>query len=172
MNLEQTKINRYKFLKCMYDESNASEHFIMDMWEIGKLLKLNNAETAKIVDYLKGEYLLKFMSAGGGIGITHEGIKEIEDTIENPSEKTEHFPSYIVNTINVFGDINNSNVEQGALNMSKEINVVFNLFETEIKKEIPDKLKLKEYLKVLLEKGIETLPEVIKLIIKYFDKVI
>jgi hypothetical protein len=45
---------------------------------------------------------------GGTIQLTHWGLKEVEDAIENPDQPTPHFP---INIINI-GSMNNSTLQQ------------------------------------------------------------
>ncbi len=50
---------------------------------------------------------------GGSISISHWGIKEIEEAIENPAQPTRHFLP--INIINV-GEMNNSTINQSSFN--------------------------------------------------------
>jgi hypothetical protein len=80
------------------------------MWEVGNELNLERAETSRIVDYLIGEHLIEPVALGGIIGLTHWGVKEVEEAHENPEKPTEHFLP--INIINV-GSMNNSTLQQG-----------------------------------------------------------
>ena len=121
MSLEQKKKNRFLFLNYLYELSNGNTGAMFDMMEVGKELKLNSDETNRIVDYLIGEHLIEFRALGGIIGLTHWGIKEVEQAIENPSEPTEHFLP--LNIINI-GTMTNSTLQQGTTNST--INFTFN----------------------------------------------
>jgi hypothetical protein len=50
---------------------------------------------------------------GGGIGITHRGIVEIEQALSNPSQPTQHFPAS-VNIVQIMGNVVDSQIQQGA----------------------------------------------------------
>ena len=75
MDLNQKKKNRFLFLELLYKESDGDTGAMFDMWEVGNELKLERAETNRIVDYLIGEQLIESVALGGCIGLTHWGIK-------------------------------------------------------------------------------------------------
>ncbi len=121
MSLEQKKKNRFLFLNCLYESSNGETGAMFSMWEVGTELKLDRNETSQIVDYLIGENLIESRALGGGISLTHWGVKEVEEAIENPSRPTEHFLPF--NVINI-GTMNNSTLQQGTTNST--INFTYN----------------------------------------------
>jgi len=110
MELNEKKRNRFLFLELLYKESNGNTSARFDMWEVGNELNLERAETSRIVDYLIGEHLIEPVALGGIIGLTHWGVKEVEEAHENPEKPTEHFLP--INIINV-GSMNNSTLQQG-----------------------------------------------------------
>lgn len=121
MSLEQKKKNRFLFLKCLYESSNGDTRAMFDMREVGKELKLNSDEISQIVDYLIGELLIESRALGGIIGLTHWGIKEVEQAIQNPNKPTEHFLP--LNIINI-ETMTNSTLQQGTTNST--INFTYN----------------------------------------------
>lgn len=121
MSLEQKKKNRFLFLNCLYESSNGDTGAVFNMWEVGSELKLDRNETSQIVDYLIGENLIESRALGGGISLTHWGVKEVEQAIENPSKPTEHFLP--LNIINI-GTMTNSTLQQGTTNST--INFTYN----------------------------------------------
>jgi hypothetical protein len=50
------------------------------MWELGEELGFSKEEINQIVDYLAADRLLKHMTFGGGISITHAGVVTVEDS--------------------------------------------------------------------------------------------
>ena len=80
------------------------------MWEVGGELRFDEEEIRKIVDYLIDEGLLEARALGGVIGLTHWGIKEVEQALENPDKPTEHFLPINIITI---GTMTNSTLQQG-----------------------------------------------------------
>lgn len=120
MSIEQKKKNRFLFLKHLYDSSDGDTSITFDTRNIGKKLQLNYDETSQIVDYLIGEYLIESRALGIGlIGLTHWGIKEVEQAIENPSKPTEHFLP--INFISI-GTMKNSTLQQGTSNSTINFN--------------------------------------------------
>lgn len=117
------------------------------MWDIGKELGLDEAETNRIVQYLNGEYLVVPRALGGTIGISHRGVVEIEDALSNPERATTYFPP-VVNIIQVQGDVVSSQIQQATLaSQQVQINpdVQHRLFEflSELEKKMTE-LKLDE----------------------------
>jgi hypothetical protein len=98
MDLNEKKKNRFLFLKSLYEASNGDTGAMFDQHEVGAELKFPYDETRRIVEYLIGEHLLEARAMGGVIGLTHWGIKEVEQALENPDKPTEHFlPINIIN---------------------------------------------------------------------------
>tara|TARA_R110000850_G_scaffold63264_3_gene143134 strand:- start:406 stop:993 length:588 start_codon:yes stop_codon:yes gene_type:complete len=110
-------------LKKLYEESKGSESYILKMWDIGHSLGFDKSSISDIVQYLRGEQLVESRTLGGGISITHYGIQEIEESLENPNDPTEHFLPF--NIINI-GTMNNSSIQQGNVGSTQN-----NYFPTE-----------------------------------------
>ena len=118
MDIAQKKKSRYEFLNKLYEVTDGDSSLIVDMWELGKEINIERKDISNIVDYLKEEYLIKPMTLGGGISITHEGILEIEELHNSPDVPTVHFPA--INVINV-ENMNNSAIQQGNTNSTQNI---------------------------------------------------
>ena len=116
MDIAQKKRVRYEFLNKLYDVTDGDTSLIVNMWELGKEIKIERKDISNIVDYLKGEYLIEPMTLGGGISITHEGILEIEELHNSPDVPTVHFPA--INVINI-ENMNNSAIQQGNTNSTQ-----------------------------------------------------
>ena len=82
------------------------------MRDIAQELKFSTNLTQKITQYLQGERLIEFRAIGGIIGITHEGIREIEEAISNPNKTTSHFPSTNITNIIAIRKMENSQIQQ------------------------------------------------------------
>lgn len=108
--------NRYRFLRGLYDATGGHELRTVNMWELGKSLGLSREETNEAMYYLRGECLLAPKTLGGGIAITHAGVREVEASIENPNVPTEHFSVHVINNyfqapvVNQQGSSNAANV--------------------------------------------------------------
>lgn len=96
-------------------------HFDMD--DLGDELGLSEQDTGKIVEYLVSEGLLVYVALGGTIAVTHQGIKEVERAMATPSQATKYFPPFTVinNTLNVSGNVSNSQVMQASHDSSQSI---------------------------------------------------
>lgn len=110
--VEEERKRRLQFMKKLFEESGGDEWGVILMYDIGEKLGFDRQTTDRITQYLSGENLLKFVSLGGGISITHWGVKEMEESLLNPTEPTVHFPA--VNIINI-GHMENSQIQQGGI---------------------------------------------------------
>lgn len=140
--IKKKKKNRFRFLKKLYEVADGSELYIIDMWKLGDELNFEKTTTTNVVEYLKAESLIKAMTLGGGIAITHYGRLEIEQAMENPNKSTEHFMP-----INVFNikNMNNSTIQQGTSNSIQN-----NYFDSENIRELKEMIeKLDKYINKL-----------------------
>ena len=127
--IKEKKKQRFQFLEKLYNESNGSESYMVNMWELGQELEFDRETTSNIVDYLIDKGLLKPMTLGGGISITHYGIVEIEEAHEYPDKPTEHFMP--INIINI-QSMSNSSIQQGT-NKSSQNNIFSSTNISELK---------------------------------------
>jgi hypothetical protein len=101
--LEERQKNRWLMLHKVYELTGGlSEKYIINMYAVGEQLGWTREKTEAAFDYLRGEGLLKIMTFGGGITLTHQGVREIEEAKESPEKPTLHFPPHITN--NIYGD--------------------------------------------------------------------
>lgn len=122
--VNENKIKRFKFLKLLYEKTNGSESYFINMWDIGKELGFNQSDVSLICEYLEGENLIQFVALGGGISITHWGIIQVEQAISEPENPTTYFPP-VINIINV-QSMNNSQIQQGNQNSTQTLNNNYN----------------------------------------------
>lgn len=102
-------------MHALYEETGGSEMKWPNMWQLGEKLGFDKELTENIVEYLVGEFLIQYQALGGAIGITHYGVREVEEALENPNQSTEHFaPLATVNIIHVAGSMVNSQVQQSS----------------------------------------------------------
>jgi hypothetical protein len=81
------------------------------MYELGREIGLPEDAIYPTAQYLDGEGLLEIRTMDGNVSITHSGVIEIEEAIENPERRTEHFPP--INIINI-NSMENSVIQQGS----------------------------------------------------------
>lgn len=101
---------RFQFLKLVHDATGGSETQIVNMWDLGNELGWDKQTTDVTAQYLVGEGLIKFWTISGGLGITHWGVRQIEDALANPQEQTEYFPP-VINLIQIESMVN-SQIQQ------------------------------------------------------------
>ena len=111
-SLEQKKGNRFKYLNLLYEKSGGDKFNDQNMFELGTALGFDNEETAGITQYLEGENLIEHTTLGGGIAITHYGVREVEKALSHPEESTPYFPP--VNIINIH-HMEGSQIQQGTV---------------------------------------------------------
>jgi hypothetical protein len=112
------KQKRFLFLKELYERVDGDSSTSININTLGNILGFNRTETARIFIYLKEEGLAEPKAMGGAIGITHQGVIEVEKAFSNPDESTTYFPP--VNIIQVEKMVN-SQIQQ---NTSKSTQTV------------------------------------------------
>jgi hypothetical protein len=98
--LEEKKRQRLLFMKTVYDKTQGDRFTFTNIAEIAPAVGLSLEDAGRVGDYLVGEGLIKWAYFGGGIAITHQGIKEIEQALSQPERPTEHF-SAAINVIHI-----------------------------------------------------------------------
>lgn len=111
-NIQQKRIDRFRFLHRMYEITDGVPHNSCDMWDLGSELGYDGEYIEDIVTYLDGERLINHVVMGGEIAMTHRGRKKVEEALEKPNEETEYFPP-VVNIINV-KSMSQSQIVQGS----------------------------------------------------------
>lgn len=91
---------RENFLISVYKATGGSSSTIVNMFDVGTHLGLSNVDTSRIFEYLEGENLLKAMTLGGGVGITHEGVKAVETGSILSDTAPIAMNTYIINNTN------------------------------------------------------------------------
>lgn len=114
--LDETKKKRAQFLKHLHEVTEGSSRNIVNMFELGSELGFEKAETTNIVQYLNGEHLVEHKALGGGIVITHLGVKEVEAAQSHPETSTAYSPH--VNIIQVH-HMEGSQIKQGTISSSQ-----------------------------------------------------
>lgn len=162
--IKELQKDRSQFIKKLYEMVEGDESRLIHMESVGKKLGFDKDHSFKIGVYLKGEDLIKFVTAGGGVQLTHDGVEEVEEAIANPNEPTEHFTAF--NIINI-GTMNNSQIQQGTVNSTQtqiieqtkilEIQGILQKISNSL-----EQLELREPQKVDLKTEIETITAQLK----------
>jgi hypothetical protein len=93
--LDEKKRLRLLFMHSVYEKTRGDRFTFTNLAEIAPALNLDTEEAGRIGEYLVGEGLIKWVTFGGGIAITHRGVKEVEQALSQPEEPTVHFPPAI-----------------------------------------------------------------------------
>ena len=92
--VEARRAQRLTLLHALYEWSDADPVvFFPDMWAVGEDLGIPRDEIWDVASYLWQEGLAERTDLGGGISITHAGVKEVEAALSAPSQPTARFPA-------------------------------------------------------------------------------
>lgn len=91
MDLTKIKKDRFAFLLNVYKSVDGNTGYMVNMWDVGTELSFSQDYTNTVFDYLNNEGLIEPKALGGGMSITHYGVKEIEEAFTKPDRPTEHF---------------------------------------------------------------------------------
>ena len=116
MNIvEEMKEKRFQFLHRLYELAGGDESDLFSMFKIGEELGFDKDLAVKIEQYLYGERLINHRLECGTrdreIGISHQGIRAVEEALNKPDRPTYYFPP--ANFIYI-GEIRNSQIQQGS----------------------------------------------------------
>jgi hypothetical protein len=139
---DEIRKKRFLFLNLLYEKCAGSKSHFINSYDIGKELNLNRNQVIDITQYLKGEGLIEdTMTLDGGIMISHNGIKEVENALSSPSQPTHYFPAVnIINVQNMIGSQIQQGTDKSEQNGSFQINnkTSINEFIKQIKSELPN----------------------------------
>ena len=144
IDINKVKEDRYKFLYKVYEISNGQMAYMVNGDQVGKELGFDSNYSANIYYYLNEEGLTEPMGAGIRLAITHLGIKEIEESLENPAKPTEHFLPIQQYNINI------GTMSGGAIQQASENSTINYSFSDKTKEDISSLLdELKEVVSIL-----------------------
>jgi len=110
--IEEKKKKRFQFLHRLYELTGGNELEWLNLYDIGEELGFDRKLTKTIVQYLDREGLIKVIGDQGGIaGISHWGVREVEEALSNPDTPTSRFPP--VNIIST-GQMISSQIQQAS----------------------------------------------------------
>ena len=122
MNYSDIDHKRFEFLMAVYDATGGSKSSAVSIWKIGESLGLSRDDTGNITDYLTDEGLIVVKDVGTFVGMTHQGIKEVEAAKNEPQKATEHFSTQIIN--NFHAPVTNAAFQQGNQNSTQNVNMM------------------------------------------------
>jgi len=107
--IAERKLQRFRFLKYLYETARASEFVTVPDAEITQNVGLSQGDFTDTFRYLAQEGLASGSSSG--VCLTHAGVVEIESALSQPDTPTQHFP---VNIIHI-GQMSHSQIQQGSI---------------------------------------------------------
>lgn len=138
-DINELKAKRFKFLYKLYELTGGDQTKIELTFGIGKDLGYSQDEIETIAQFLEGEYLIAYIGRKESICITHDGVKEIEESLTKPDQETQYFPP--VNIIRIH-HMEGSQIQQGNVNNNQTGSFISNTndiaeFIELLKREIP-----------------------------------
>jgi hypothetical protein len=118
-DIEKQRTNRLLVMKAIYDAAGGGEGNAVSGPELLKTLDLPDRELADACKYLEGEQLIRgsrtlwSRSTPYTIHITHQGIKELEESLQAPGIPTAHFPPA---SITIHGNVIASPIQNASPN--------------------------------------------------------
>jgi hypothetical protein len=97
-NLEEKQQQRYLVLSKLYDLTDGRSGRRVGSDKLWEATGLSETTFRDVVQYLKGEDLLK--TSNLVIELTHSGLVEYERSLEKPDVPTEHFPVQVIQQFN------------------------------------------------------------------------
>lgn len=120
----QDRKDRFAFLHRLWQLSGGSESAYLPWQQLGNELGFDETKTVRIVQFLRGEGLIRFGSVGMHvILISHQGVREVEEALATPEKPTHFFPA--LNVINVH-TMTNSSIQQGSPQSVQELKLAVN----------------------------------------------
>lgn len=94
--VEERERKRYSLLKTLYDNVGDSTHGGIRYTEAFQKALLDEDEGHDIFEYLVEKGLISKHTGIGWFALSHQGIREMEQSILHPQENTDHFKSGVV----------------------------------------------------------------------------
>lgn len=168
-SIEKKRAQRLRFMNALYDVVDGFEGQLADMTAFLSKLGLDFDkeedfnEFQSIARYLKGEGLITTIHTKDrgaiAVGLTHKGVREVEEARSEPEKPTDHFaPISVVYA----GTITNSSIQQGSPGATQSLTVVNQSGLQKLETFLPslrqsvDQLELDEDQRAELEADIQT----------------
>ncbi len=116
--LEIKKSNEALFMRRLYEATDGDYLVSVDWDELTEGMNLSEEKTWILVVYLMQEGLIESGGMGKRVNITHAGVVEVRQSLENPNKATEHFPpAATINIIN--SSVSCSSIAQASANVNQ-----------------------------------------------------
>jgi len=122
--LTKKKAQRFEYLKALYDATDGDSSAFVDMDAVADGIGFDRLTAVAVMQYLDQEGLAEFRYMGGGIGITHRGVVEVERALSKPEQATQYFPPFnVIHVENMIG----SQIQQGSHHVTQSQDVSLDL---------------------------------------------
>jgi len=91
---------RYQVLLALWKATGGKELERVNFMEIAKNVGFGQETCKEILVYLTREGFFELRDFGGGVTLSHKAIVEIERSLTNPTEATEHFSTTVIQNFN------------------------------------------------------------------------
>ncbi len=118
MDIEQERKDRFRFLHRLWEVTGGDQYKSANVWAIGEELGFARAKSELVFQYLVAEGLAQSQAFGGTIGISHDGVREVEAALAEPERPTDYFPA--VNLISI-GTMSHSTIQQASAGAVQQV---------------------------------------------------
>jgi hypothetical protein len=131
-DIEQRQANRLIVLNAINEASGGSENTSVSGQDLMNELGLTDQELGDACKFLEAEHLIKGTRTTWGhftpyiVNMTHRGIKEMEQSLQSPTEPTQHFPA-AVSIVHVEGNLIGSPIQSGSPGARQEVTSEINI---------------------------------------------
>lgn len=91
---------RYQVLLALWKAAGGRELERVNFMEVAKNSGFGTETSKEILIYLTREGFFENRDFGGGVTLSHKAIVEIERSLTNPTEATEHFSTTVIQNFN------------------------------------------------------------------------
>jgi hypothetical protein len=120
--VEQRRGWRLKLLHALYEMTDGDPAYVInDVWSVGEELGIPREDAWETLAYLSQEGLAEQANGGGGMSITHEGVKEVEAALSAPARPSARFPA-ARNVIRIERAVNTV-IQQGNVGSTQSVRI-------------------------------------------------
>lgn len=91
---------RYLLLKALWEAAGGRERTNVDFMQVATQAGFEEREAEEIYNYFWGEGFFANRVVRWGVSLSHAAILEIERSLTNPNEPTEHFSATVIQHLN------------------------------------------------------------------------
>lgn len=130
--IQKRQAQRLLVMQAIFNASGGSEYTSVSGQDLLDTLGLPDQELGDACQYLEGEFLIEGTRTMWGhltpfaVNITHQGIKEMEQSLQAPAQPTEHFPPAL-SIIHIQGNLIGSPIQSGSPGARQEVTVDINI---------------------------------------------